>query len=123
MRYSYKSFWQRIRMLRAVLILTFALSLAGGGHMPDCVQSKLPSSSFYRVAWADEPSAAEMQWFRDEMKISAKFQEHKEGLWGMSWAHFITMVFLIVFFIATIIAMYSRNQQTKKILKTLLKEE
>ncbi len=57
------------------------------------------------------------------MKISPKFQEYKEGVWGMSWAHFITMVFLIVFFIATLVAMYIRNKQTKKILKALLKEE
>ncbi len=41
----------------------------------------------------------------------------------MSWAHFITMVFLIIFFIATLVAMYIRNKQTKKILKALLKEE
>jgi len=41
----------------------------------------------------------------------------------MSWTHFITMVFLIIFFTATIAAIYIRNKQTKKILNTLLKEK
>lgn len=123
MKYSYKSFWPRIRFSHAVLILTFALLSAGGGHMPDCLQSENSCFSFHRVAWADELSEDDIQWFRDEMKISPKFQEYKEGVWGMSWAHFITMVFLIIFFIATLVAMYIRNKQTKKILKALLKEE
>lgn len=123
MKYSYKSFWPRIRFSHAVLILTFTLLSAGGGHMPDCLQSENSSFSFHRVAWADELSEDDIQWFRDEMKISPKFQEYKEGVWGMSWAHFITMVFLIIFFIATLVAMYIRNKQTKKILTTLLKEE
>lgn len=123
MRYSYKSFWPRIRLAYAVSILTFALLSTGGGHMPDCLQSEVSSFTFYRVAWADELSEDDIQWFRDEMKISPKFQEYKEGVWGMSWAHFITMVFLIIFFIATLVAMYIRNKQTKKILKALLKEE
>lgn len=123
MRYSYKSVWQRIRLPHALSILIFALLSVGGGNMPDCVQSEISFFNFQRVAWADDLSEEDIQWFRDEMKISPKFQEYKEGVWGMSWAHFITMVLLIIFFIATLVAVYIRNKQTKKILKALLKEE
>ncbi|MDY0220471.1 MAG: hypothetical protein RBR67_04995 [Desulfobacterium sp.] len=126
MKHLYKSFRQRIRLPYAVLMLTFmsfALLSVNGGHKPDCLRSEISSLVFQRVAWADELSGEEIQWFRDEMKISSKFQEHKEGLWGMSWTHFITMVFLIIFFTATIAAIYIRNKQTKKILNTLLKEK
>lgn len=121
-----KSFRQRVRFPYAVLMLTFmifALLSVNGGQMPGCLQPELSSLVFQRVAWADELSGEEIQWFRDEMKISSKFQEHTQGIWGMSWTHFFTMVFLIVFFTATIAAIYIRNKQTKKILNTLLKEK
>ena len=67
MKYSYKSFCQRIRLPYAVLILTFALLSAGGGNMQDCLQSKISAFTFYRAAWADDLSDIDIQWFRDEI--------------------------------------------------------
>lgn len=122
MKNTYKLFRQRVRLQHAVLILTFLLSSAGGVHMPDRIQSEISNGIFLQVVWADEPSEADIQWFRDEMKISPKFIEHKVGVWGMSWAHFITMIFLIIFFISTVAMLYVRHRQTKKIIKTLLKD-
>ncbi len=57
------------------------------------------------------------------MKISPKYLERHEGVLGISWAHFITMVFLTVFFIGALVEIYLRNKRTKQILATLLKEE
>jgi len=64
-----------------------------------------------------------IQWFREEMKISPKYLEKNQGVMGMSWAHFLTMVFLVIFFVGALIAVYMRNKRTKTILNSLLKEK
>jgi len=57
------------------------------------------------------------------MKISPKYQEKKEGILGMSWAHFLTMTFLVVFFVGALAAYHMRTVRTRQILERLLKEE
>jgi thiosulfate reductase cytochrome b subunit len=41
----------------------------------------------------------------------------------MSWAHFLAMAFLILFFLGALIVLYVRNKRTKEILTTLLQEQ
>ena len=65
----------------------------------------------------------DVQWFREKMKISPKYMERKEGVLGMSWTHFFTMLFLILFFLAAMTALVMRQRRTKQLLNTLLKEE
>lgn len=65
----------------------------------------------------------DIQWFKKEMKISPKYLEKDQGVMGMSWAHFLTMVFLVIFFVGALIAVYMRNKRTKTILTSLLKEK
>ena len=72
---------------------------------------------------ADAPNQTDVQWFKDQMRISPKYLESHEGILGMSWLHFLTMVFLTVFFIGALIALYLRNRRTKQILAALLREE
>jgi len=75
-------------------------------------------------AWAaDAPNQTDIQWFKDQMRISPKYLESREGILGMSWLHFLTMVFLTVFFIGALIARYLRNRRAKQMLAALLREE
>ncbi|MFW6284103.1 MAG: hypothetical protein ACOC1H_01790 [Desulfosalsimonas sp.] len=39
----------------------------------------------------------EIEWFRDQMGISEKYMKDQDGVWGMSWGHFFTMVLLVLF--------------------------
>jgi len=70
----------------------------------------------------DENENRDIQWFKDQMKISPQYLEETEGIMGMSWAHFFTMVFLVLFFIWGMITVFLRQRRTKEILATLLKE-
>ncbi len=64
----------------------------------------------------------DLQWFKEEMKISPKYREDAQGIMGMSWGHFFIMVFLVAFLVGALIEFYLRNRRTKNILETLLKE-
>lgn len=67
----------------------------------------------------DKPN---IQWFKEEMKISPKYLEKNQGILGMSWAHFFTMVFLFAFGTGGLIVFILRYKRTKEIIK-LIKEE
>ncbi|MEJ2725967.1 MAG: hypothetical protein P8175_15250 [Deltaproteobacteria bacterium] len=95
------------------------------GHVDLAVHTLSPP----RPSWAQERSTAleeaqgpNIEWFKKEMKISPKYLEKKEGILGISWPHFITMVFLVIFFIAALIDLYLRNRRTRQILVELMKE-
>jgi len=104
-------------------ILFFYLLIVNGGYIPASLQDILSPVIVNQIAWAEEMPYPDIQWFKNEMRIDPKYTEHEQGIWGMSWMHFITMVFLILFFIASLFAMYLRNRRTREILATLLKEE
>jgi len=112
--------------LYAVLILTCLLIAVGFG---DDISSqerftfKWPISLSSKVWAHDANDQTDLQWFKETMKISPKYQEQDHGLLGMSYTHFFVMVFLILFFIGTFINSYLRNKRTKDVLQTLLKEE
>jgi ribose/xylose/arabinose/galactoside ABC-type transport system permease subunit len=65
----------------------------------------------------------DIAWFRKEMGIAPQYLEEEEGVFGMSWAHFILMVFLIVFFFGALIAYYRQTTRTTRILQQLLSKE
>jgi len=69
------------------------------------------------------PSKTDVQWFKDEMRISPKYIEEQEGILGMSWLHFLLMLFLIIFFFGASIAYYRQTNRTKRILQHLLSGE
>ena len=69
------------------------------------------------------PSKTDIQWFKDEMRISPKYIEAHEGILGMSWLHFILMLFLVIFFFGALIAYYRQTNRTKRILQQLLSGE
>ena len=65
----------------------------------------------------------DIQWFKDELRISPKYIEHDEGILGMSWLHFLLMIFLIVFFVGALVAYFRQTNRTKRILQQLYEEE
>jgi len=70
----------------------------------------------------ESPEETDIEWFREEMKISSKYLEIDEGILGLSWTHFLTMFFLLFFFIAGVTALVMRQRRTKQLLNQLLKE-
>lgn len=71
----------------------------------------------------NKDNSKDIQWFKKTMNIAPKYQEKRSGILGMSWTHFIIMVFLIIFFVAAIINYYARNKRAKKIVLNLLQDE
>jgi len=69
------------------------------------------------------PSNTDFKWFKDEMRISSKYIEAQEGILGMSWLHFLLMLFLVIFFFGAMIAYYRQTNRTKRILQQLLSGE
>ena len=74
------------------------------------------------IPMVNEEGKKDIQWFRDKMKISPKYVEQREGFFGMSWGHFFTMLFLLIFAAGVLIVFILRYRRTKEILK-LIKEE
>ncbi|MFO8083320.1 MAG: hypothetical protein R6U27_03245 [Desulfobacterales bacterium] len=91
-----------------VFWLFLAPPMHGGAAVSHAVQNQ------------DQP---DIKWFKEEMKISPKYLEEHEGIWGMSWGHFFIMIFLVLFFIGALAAVYMRNKRTREILALMLKEE
>jgi len=63
-----------------------------------------------------------IEWFKKEMGISSKYTERESGVMGLSWAHFLTMVFLVLSFVVALIALILRYRRTKELLRLILKE-
>ncbi len=68
----------------------------------------------------DQP---DIEWFKRELRISPKYSEKREGVLGLSWAHFLTMVFLIISFLVALSAVFFRYRRTKELLTLMLEEE
>jgi len=75
------------------------------------------------VTQGTQAAAPDLHRFRQELKIDPKYVEHREGILGMGWAHFLIMAFLIIFFFGALIAYHRRATRTARILERLLKED
>jgi len=109
-------------------MLFLLLGLMVWGHIR-CKEIESSRETFISTCFgqskADEPKnqgETDIQWFRDEMKISPKYMEREEGVLGMSWTHFFIMVFLVLFFVGAIVALIIRHKRTKELLALLLKD-
>ena len=76
---------------------------------------------------ATSPSHTEetptIEWFKKELRISPKYVEEHQGVFGLSWAHFLTMVFLVIFFVFGLAALLIRYRRTKQLLTLLLEDK
>jgi ABC-type Na+ efflux pump permease subunit len=66
--------------------------------------------------------ARDIKWFKDKLGIAPQYRERSSGVLGMSWPHFLVMVFLVGFFVAALVAVYVRNRRTRQLLMELVKE-
>jgi hypothetical protein len=115
-------------------VLSTALLLAGAaliwsqvvpatGHAAVSVHQGSARGVLVASAGDPEGEGKEMEWFKETMEIAPKYQERNQGVLGMTWAHFILMVFLVIFFISATVNYYARSKRTKQILNTLLEKE
>ena len=65
----------------------------------------------------------DIEWFRKETGIASKYMEQESGVMGLSWAHFLTLVFLALSFVVALVALILRYRRTKELLRLILKEE
>ena len=83
------------------------------------VENQTASVLTQTAANAQKP---DIQWFKERMKISEKYAESGEGILGMSWAHFFTMVLLVLFAIGALVVFIQRQRRTREILERIRKE-
>ena len=110
---------QTVLILLTYQIVFFGLGVDVNGKMEQSLFAATPG----QVDTVQAEKKPDIKWFREEMKISPKYQEKKEGILGMSWIHFLTMTFLVVFLVGGLAAYHLRTVRTRQILERLLKEE
>ena len=91
-------------------------------HYPNTNQRTMAIAISHVLPVAQQQGPKDIQWFKDKMKISPKYVERRPGILGMSWGHFFTMVFLLLFAAGALVVFILRYKRTKEILK-LIKEE
>ena len=113
-------------ILRAIgLWVAVAVTTGASGIALDAVDGSkqafragVPSAQIAYGSQGEE----EHQWFRDQMKISEKYVEAHDGVWGMSWGHFFTMVFLVLVALGALVVFIQRQRRTREILEIIRKE-
>lgn len=77
-------------------------------------------SSWYITAQGNQ--GQDIQWFKERMQIADKYVQKSEGILGMSWAHFLTMVLLVLFALAALGVFIQQQRRTKEIMESIRKE-
>ena len=108
----------------AARIILFSFILIGVGHYSFSVTPAICGTDQNPNAVTQQNNTEkDIQWFKREMKIDPKYIERQEGILGMSWIHFLSMSFLVIFFFGALIAYHRRTTRTARILENLLKED
>lgn len=81
-----------------------------------------PSGTVFAETGPGAQESHDLKWFKDQMKISEKYLQEKKGIWGMSWGHFFTMVFLVLFALGSLVVFVQRQKRTREILEIIRKE-
>jgi len=115
----------RKRLLLLVGLVVMAAMVAGlfGGFENAAAKktdAKVSETAPQMAATTGE--TPDIQWFKDQMKISNKYVEQQEGVMGVSWAHFLGMVFLVLFALGALIALFQRQRRTRVIVEMIRKE-
>ena len=74
------------------------------------------------VLAAQKGDEKDIHWFKEQLNIAPKYQEKEDGVLGMSWAHFLTMIFLVCFFVLGLVYVVLRYKRTKQLLKYIEQE-
>ena len=84
-------------------------------------QSAISTDTSWYVT-AQENQDQDIQWFKEQMKIADKYVQKSEGILGMSWVHFLTMVLLVLFALAALGVFIQQQKRTKEIMESIRKE-
>ena len=109
-------------LVSLVLAVSMAVALSGSFGGAAAKNTDTPVSVTGSPMTATPGEDPDIQWFKDQMKISDKYVEQQEGILGVSWAHFLTMVFLVVFALGALVAFFQRQRRTREILEMIRKE-
>jgi len=111
-----------MRLISICIAGAVVLAVLGSTAGTAAVLKNAQGSSVYFAATGQNSQESDIQWFRDQLKISDKYVEEQDGIWGMSWAHFLTMVFLVLFAFGALMVFILQQRRTKNILETIRKE-
>jgi hypothetical protein len=109
-------------LLSLVLAVSMVVALSGNFGMATAKNTDTGLAETGTAMTATAGEDPDIQWFKDQMKISDKYVEQQEGILGVSWAHFLTMVFLVVFALGTLAAFFQRQRRTREIMEMIRKE-
>jgi len=109
-------------LMRLFLVAAVVVGLSGGFGKAAAKNLYAEGSATDSGMAANAEETPGIQWFKDQMKISNKYVEQQEGALGMSWAHFLTMVFLVLFALGALLAFFQRQRRTREILEMIRKE-
>lgn len=113
-----------MRRKTALIVIFFLLGFAYGGQAGKGSWNRGSGAFQVEPTFAEEKGdKPDIQWFKDQLKISPKYTEDDTGVLGVSLSHFLIMVFLILFFIVGLLAVVIRRKRTRELLMLLLKEE
>ena len=114
---------RKIIQLSSIWVAWAVLLAALGGAAANASDLKIfHAPSAYSAEQSKNSQEPDIQWFRDQLKISDRYVEEHEGVWGMSWAHFLTMVFLGLFVLGSLAVWIQQQRRTKDILESIRKE-
>lgn len=102
-----------------VFIGSAALGSDIAGERADTVQE----SQAEETSLSRKDQTRPIQWFKEELRITPKYTEDHEDIFGLSWAHFLTMAFLLMFFIVGLVSLLIRYRRTQELLAELLEEK
>lgn len=107
-----------------LLVSLWHLSFVGGqNNQISPSLGRYPQTCAYAQEGAEQEDRPTLEWFRKELRISPKYRERDVGILGLSWAHFLVMVFLAVSFVIALVALIVRYNRTKELVSMLIKEE
>ncbi len=108
-------------MFRIVRIVVLVLALWPGGGVAwgEAPDPAAPEAGVSRSG----PDPGEIQWFKDELKISPRYVDEREDVLGVSWPQFLALLFMALFSGATLVAALLRHRRTNRIIRVLLQEE
>lgn len=109
-------------MVSLVLAVSMVVALSGNFGMAASKNTDTGLAETGSPMTATAGEDPDIQWFKDQMKISDKYVEQQEGILGVSWAHFLTMVFLVLFALGALVALFQRQRRTREILEMIRKE-
>ena len=114
---------KKIRLV-CLWILIVAITGAAGGALWSTGASTyaFPSGTVFAETRPGVQENGDLQWFKDQMEISEKYIQEQTGIWGMSWGHFFTMVFLVLFALGALVVFVQRQRRTREILEIIRKE-